>query len=425
MQEGQEPDLHRDCDAVITLVHGTFAPHAPWTQKGSSFRDALGQSSNRLVVEPFTWGVGANNIVRRTEAAVRLRAHLERVHKKYLGAPQFVIAHSHGGNVALLANAAGPPASLSGIACLSTPFIVTRSRMIDRLAPGAIMWSGTAAFGFGIYLYQIIHPLSFLGMMGFLLVAGVIAGSFAVIIGVAMGAMASISQKVPLLMTPQLPPDTNLLIARLSGDEASLLLATGRAIWMLADRLYAATDIPENRVGWRRWFHPSPLRPSAFTIWMAASGFMLLQAVITGSRDPTLLQKTLLAVAMIWTMLSHTYLTSVFAAVSLVLFLCANMVSAMALGTSIPPHLLPMIRSRVLKRIVGTFLGFGLAMGLDVSTESSPLGAWSVHQFTGGTPMDQFAVKHLVHSSYDDPRVQKLVTEWIDATLERRARSVR
>jgi hypothetical protein len=417
----------RDYDAVVTLVHGTFAPHAPWMQEDSPFVHALGRSSNRLLVKAFTWGAGDNNIVSRMEAAEQLRAHCERVHHSYLGAPQFVVAHSHGGNVALLAaNMIGSPVLLSGIACLSTPFIVARSRTIDRLAPQALHVSFYGLFGVGVYLYSQVHSFSFPIMCGILLGAGVISVLLAATIAGPMAAMASTSQKAAAIMTSALPEDMNLLIVRLSGDEASFALATGRAIWWLADRLCAAADVPENRVGWRRWVHPSPLRPSASTVWIAALGLVFLHVVIASNgspQQPTLVDKTLLGIAMTWTLMLHTYLTAVFAAIGLALFGFANVALTLWLGTSISSDWVA-IRPRVIRSIVGKFLGFIWAMMLDVSTESSPLGTWKVHQFTGGATTDQSGAGRLVHSSYDDPRVQTLVTSWIDASLEGRAGSV-
>jgi hypothetical protein len=65
----------------------------------------------------------------------------------------------------------------------------------------------------------------------------------------------------------------------------------------------------------------------AVTVWIAALGFVYLHAFIADGpspHEPTLLDNTLIGIAMAWTMLSHTYFTGVFAAVGLALFGFAN-----------------------------------------------------------------------------------------------------
>ena len=91
---------------VIVLVHGTWAPGASWTQPGSIFREeieaklvAAGATSVEFV-DDFRWS-GANSHEARREGAARLNRKLHKVMRLNPSSAIFVVAHSHGGNVAL------------------------------------------------------------------------------------------------------------------------------------------------------------------------------------------------------------------------------------------------------------------------------------------------------------------------------------
>lgn len=114
---------------VVTLVHGTFAPDAPWTEPGSELcrelRDALGSG---VVLERFRWS-GKNTHGARQAAATELRALLSRQADQYPDARLCIVAHSHGGNVALYAlRDERVGARVQGVVCLATPFICTEPR---------------------------------------------------------------------------------------------------------------------------------------------------------------------------------------------------------------------------------------------------------------------------------------------------------
>ena len=114
---------------LITLVHGTWPrglfprlarfkkrvwelirrkPSGPpppfWFEEGSPFlarlSTELGGIPHRIM--PLLWS-GANSIFVRDETAHRLAEHLSAEHAEHRQATQLVIAHSHGGNIALRA----------------------------------------------------------------------------------------------------------------------------------------------------------------------------------------------------------------------------------------------------------------------------------------------------------------------------------
>ena len=87
---------------VIHLVHGTFAPDAPWTQSDSSFQKKLKCRLPELDVqfEAPQWG-GQNQHSARLKAATKLREGISEHATR--GIPQVLIGHSHGGNACVLA----------------------------------------------------------------------------------------------------------------------------------------------------------------------------------------------------------------------------------------------------------------------------------------------------------------------------------
>ena len=145
MRDPAEQEL-RTC---ITLVHGTWPrgvlPSLSrlwgggrcWFESGSNFWNALQKSqiAKSLVhssrTRAFLWS-GANSITERNRAAQDL-AHLlmaEKQHHRY--AQQLIIAHSHGGNVALRALHILPqdfPRIL--VVTIATPFVEIRPKKVN------------------------------------------------------------------------------------------------------------------------------------------------------------------------------------------------------------------------------------------------------------------------------------------------------
>lgn len=113
-------------EIIIILVHGTWAPDALWT-RSSPLRNYLLEhlefvSKAKVATQTCRWS-GENSFVGRARAAEGLRHQLEKNAALYPNALQFIIAHSHGGNIALLA-LEKVKVKVAGTICLSTPIIV-------------------------------------------------------------------------------------------------------------------------------------------------------------------------------------------------------------------------------------------------------------------------------------------------------------
>ena len=137
-----------DCDLFITLVHGTWPrnvwrdvfltpfygkwpsrsfPKSLWFADGSEFRNrltaALSKRGLSVRISPSLWS-GANSVRERDKAAHKLVEHIRAKQSDYPGSTQVVIAHSHGGNVALRAlDQLGVTGDEIFIATIATPFV--------------------------------------------------------------------------------------------------------------------------------------------------------------------------------------------------------------------------------------------------------------------------------------------------------------
>jgi len=134
---------------IVTLIHGTFAHDADWTNPGSYLYgflyDLLG---DRGEIRKLDWS-GNNTVKSRYFAAIKLRNEIRASIVEYNGkVSHFIIGHSHGGNIALYAMDNEVNAYVKGIYCLSTPIVNISKRKVGNitskyyyLAPlGIIPW---------------------------------------------------------------------------------------------------------------------------------------------------------------------------------------------------------------------------------------------------------------------------------------------
>jgi alpha-beta hydrolase superfamily lysophospholipase len=132
---------------AITLVHGTFAHSAEWTKEGSHLRNIIEKEAGaHTKFYRFTWS-GANTRRARLEAGKALSLHLKEVRELLPSARQIIIAHSHGGNIAIYARKLAGIDDVS-IVTLNTPFIQVTPRevipLIDTILKELATGFGTA-----------------------------------------------------------------------------------------------------------------------------------------------------------------------------------------------------------------------------------------------------------------------------------------
>lgn len=123
-------------DFVLTLVHGTFEPGAPWAQRGSLLCSRLETLlPGQVKFRPFDW-TGGNNHHERLQGGKELAGFLAAGLVEHPSATHAIIAHSHGGNVSLYALShavSGVGARIAALVTMGTPFIRVKERAVPRV----------------------------------------------------------------------------------------------------------------------------------------------------------------------------------------------------------------------------------------------------------------------------------------------------
>jgi hypothetical protein len=139
--------MPKECaDATAVPRKPQTALSARWFEEGSSFRESLEASLRDVLldfgVRTFCWS-GANSVYARDVAAEQLAALLKRDLGQSSAATAIVIAHSHGGNVALRAMTyLGVEASRVKLVTLATPFlrVFVRTSLVLPFTASLLLW---------------------------------------------------------------------------------------------------------------------------------------------------------------------------------------------------------------------------------------------------------------------------------------------
>lgn len=265
---------------VVTLVHGTWASGTTWIRENSSMcRELKALLPSPVIVEPFRWS-GRNSFSARRKATGELVIHLRQLLQRWPEAYHYVVAHSHGGNVALNALRDGDlNRGVVGIACLATPFLHIRPRDLgpygsEHLGCMSLLlvsvFGGVAAAVATQWLPVVTRLPAFVGW----LLSG--AGGIAAILG-ALQWQRWGSKLVAEFALPEIAAG-RLLIVRTTGDEAQAALAGTQVVGWLSMRVWLAFS----RVAGRAEGVRGPWRillayPAAFLTGLAA--FLLVPVV--------------------------------------------------------------------------------------------------------------------------------------------------
>jgi hypothetical protein len=302
------PDGHvRDGpDAVVTLVPGTWAGKAAWIRADSRLSRDLTKAGCQVV--PFEWS--HSNCYRvRARAAERLAGQLQAQIKENPGARQWVVAHSHGGNIALHAvrclRKSCPDAPRVSTVTLATPFLHARRRalkgwsvfvlvlfspivigLVGSALAGGPHWRDWPGFALGALVASpallcivgaFMHPgFRWRGSLRWLrrrvianperwpedVIGAVLRGEF-----IRPGYR---SQLIASVHSPEVEPE-DVFVVRAAGDEASAFLAVGQFLGWISALL--------NRLLTNRWLW-------AWIILLISA--LLLAAIMTHSASHVL-----------------------------------------------------------------------------------------------------------------------------------------
>ena len=223
---------------VVTLVHGTWARHATWTMPSSPLCRALCKAAHGPVrFERFLWS-GWNTVTSRRKAVTHLISQLEASQTRWPHARHFVIGHSHGGNIAFQAmREPSVAARVTGLACLSTPFLCASPRELGPVGRIALWWlpvvAAIACLAPAVALFP--APLEDT------------AGGIAVVIAFGLGFFVAprvtrfAANIADFLRYPDVPA-SKVLILRTFGDEASAALGAAQMISWIAGTIWLATS---------------------------------------------------------------------------------------------------------------------------------------------------------------------------------------
>ncbi len=231
----------------FALVHGTFGANSDWLnlsaeQDQKGFRALLSSSSKKVVnfIVPTPWG-GISVLGKLNDLTNRARLDgADNLAEELIQLPDhdanFLIAHSHGGNVAMYAlQNQQAKQKIDGLICLATPFLYPRRRPLSLttlILSLLIMIVGYFQFAWSFDLSN-SSALTWCGAILLFVVAVLIP--FALVILIAkqrFSADDALGEHIDNLSFKD--PEIPVLLIRASGDEASGLLRAGQFLNWLA-----------------------------------------------------------------------------------------------------------------------------------------------------------------------------------------------
>jgi hypothetical protein len=315
MHELSRPEL------LITLVHGTwgrgFFPgrrregRPPfWFEDGSPFlaRLSAGIADIPHRIKPQLWS-GANSIFERDRTAQLLAGYLAAEHAEHPLASQLIIAHSHGGNIALRAlhhlqmrngsRSEGPDSAYPLVATLATPFVE-----IHRADFGSRPFYIRVALTMAMLFVSLILAMGLLFLVMWLVPAltarmpsdgGLVIGVYDIIVCLAVGGVGwrwivrdrqkQVAALENVTRLGELASAKRLLVIRAIDDEASLVLALGTILNYATERLienllYLFGVLTVVTLFGYKWW------PGVFSMWaypLSLAGFIVFTLLLFGA----------------------------------------------------------------------------------------------------------------------------------------------
>jgi hypothetical protein len=392
---------------VFTLVHGTWGSRAKWLDPDSAFSEWLRNAFLDLeAIVPFYWS-GRNSHSARRKAAEDLQAVLHGNLRRYPNAKHFVIAHSHGGNIAMYAlRNAYLRDRIAGLICLSTPFLNPQGVVLGPyiyvylIIAFFLLLAAPAAF--------VLHGMNATMLAWCLVLFGVVLICVALDLRVLQPWQSHALKLERDLELPSLDKD-QLLVIRGLGDSASGLLGAAQFLnWLVsATWIFLTFRTDElfsffNRL--LELYLKSPivrklakrLTPAVIAIGVVAGlaqyeapGWHIARAILIG-------------------FIGLFALGFVIGAALLVLML------------SVALLLFPLILARS-----GLMLPFGVELALSslwfgIVPEATPAGEFTIHQlpsFAFTSNESGRPALPRVHATYEDSRCFEIMGKWIYRTM--------
>lgn len=131
LSENGLPLAQCTADITVIAIHGTFAQGAPWTKTTSALskkiRAGIEKQGRTLAWHCLSW-TGGNKVTDRNQAVALLHAALDTLLTSFPERPVILLAHSHGGNIALKAAESFIQHQNLHIITMATPFLFAQPR---------------------------------------------------------------------------------------------------------------------------------------------------------------------------------------------------------------------------------------------------------------------------------------------------------
>jgi len=386
---------------VVLLIHGTWArgllpwvrrPQAQWCARGSALSNDLDGllKGHRYEIQTFEWS-GANSAASRLRAAEALGARLDIIRAANPSAKIHLVAHSHGGNVAMYAlRNRRQQQQMASLICLSTPFLHVHPRRMREDVADKVRTSirlGLVVLGLFLpVLAQVVlgsHGVNPLYALAFALISllGFVPGQQ---INKIHDANHRFGERLVLPRSLPFP----VLILRNTADEASSALGAPQFVSGILSALLRQLI----RV------QPPLKNPSAASS-ISEARLVKLAAVAAG-----LVGVFVLAIA------AHD------AAPGIVTRAIGLAASVLVFGPLLLLSMVPLSFVLILVLSLMT-LPFGpelmrSAISLHITVEASPPGIWSVYQM-GGDGSAYLEDQGTQHATHSDPAALGVLASWL------------
>lgn len=220
---------------------------AKWTQSDSAFCQELASRLNHDVrFEPYSWQ-GTNSNLARLNAGHGLAETMRNRIRKYPSSKHLIVAHSHGGNVALYALgwlSEAERGSITGLVTLATPFIHVQKRDVDqvRSSLSTCTWGGVIAWllvALVLFLFNAyVEPLGTFSSRVLILAVVIAVLGLATLLILAryrISAWRQAANYCEQQIAAIAPPNISVLCIRANRDEASIWV---RAVEWVGDQVF-------------------------------------------------------------------------------------------------------------------------------------------------------------------------------------------
>ena len=387
-----------DPATVVTLIHGTWARRAAWTLPGSPLRRVLSRAATGpLLFQRFAWS-GRNSISARQTAVRDLVRHLHGVTQRWPRAQHYVVAHSHGGNIAFYALSDRVLQDrIQGLVCLSTPFLTVTPRDLGPVGHIALWWLPVILiFYAGMFVLDQLAP-ALSDPWGPLLLIAAVGSGF--LVSRRLKRFAALAHSA--LEYPEVDRK-KVLIVRAAADEASAALGATHIISWLSGRVWLFTsrmlgDTVDTVDGWRTVLTSRRRATGAVVaclLIVCALAFLVPSVAGSGWYQQRVGVAAVAALLVVVALLVRGGLVAAFLGSFLFAVIAAPFLMVVAvLGVSVGPEL--------------------LAAGLlfQVTAEATPPGQWVVWQIAAVGEAE--VSSGLMHSaSYQSAAALEIVERW-------------